>query len=423
MRAPLRSDTANGVSHHSPSEVPARPRGRVDGPRPQRRGSWSLPVPEHRRALRRRAWDGSADWLARVAAWLVTDAGEFARTRVNGPALEKRTSVDLVLRLARALAPYSDRSTGRGVTVAFATVARDAQLGESSAKKAMAVLKSGGFVLDVVEGRHLDKAERKAARAAHGGHQVSAATVRHLVIPEDAERRRNPSPAVEGETLPRRGLTPSASHLLKNSPTHARKRARTAARSGAVDDRGGSAVRARRGRYSPGTQRMAGQLIAELPILWRWRHDPERPDLWPGEHPGTVCRVIAASPIDTERFAAADVLALLERAHAEVGLTTLDGGRVSNPLGYLATLLRRAAGYAEVTHYRTRSERAAEVDAQRAERRRAAREARSAEAELRARLDSPAEREATAAILAQMALDYAKPTPPAPGAGSPPAAR
>ncbi len=167
---------------------------------------------------------------------------------------------------------------------------------------------------------------------------------------------------------------------------------------------------------------MAGQLIAQLPILWRWRRDPERPDLWPGEHPGTVCRVVAASPIDTERFDVADVLALIERAHAEVGLTTLDGGRVSNPLGYLATLLRRAAGYAELTHYRTRAERAAEVETQRAERRQAAAEAHAAEAALRARLDSPAEREATAAILAQMALDYARATPPAPRAGSSPQA-
>jgi hypothetical protein len=139
--------------------------------------------------------------------------------------------------------------------------------------------------------------------------------------------------------------------------------------------------------------------LFELPFL-----TPGAAPAAPGtRHIGDISRVVAISGLDTERFTARDILDAIAR---ELGLRLIDASHVESPLCYLATLLRRVAGYVDQHGWTTRVEQNAGIDAERrARRQEQARRAAEAAAE-RERRAAPDEHAAIEAVLEQMRRDY-----------------
>lgn len=394
----------------------AAPRGRGTAPQdgrpravPSRVGSYALSAGGRcsGQYAAVRAWDGLAAWLSELLEWSESPEGKATRD-AHG-----HISVRRFMAVAQAEGETADARTGREVTTSHETAALRAteilgqRVSRGVAIRARRVMEAAGFSVTVAEGRYLFTHERQEAQEAHGQVQRRAASVRALTHP--TKRRRFVS-VNEIEHLPRRGGVNTLSHVKRNSPTHAQARAQAATRPrhSRKNDRRRANAHHSGHRYSTSTLRLASALTG-LPFLSSWRGvigDGDRMRIVPNaRHIGGVCNVIAASGIDTERWTFEDVRDVLAQLGRE-GLPTLDGNQVENPLGYLATLLRRVIGYASVTGWRTAAER--EQDRQRRviERARQASELRAERAARQARLSDPAEQAAIAAILAEMKSKY-----------------
>ncbi|WP_344257678.1 hypothetical protein [Agromyces humatus] len=297
---------------------------------------------------------------------LATPAGEDCRR-------EARVAVGTLLRVARADWLAADVATGRGVATAHETVAADLGMSGKTVQRARGLMEALGFAVTVVEGRYLTTAEREAARAAHGGHQVRAASLRALTLPKP--------PAVENVQLPRRGEALGFSLVNENSPTRASARKSAASRPPAEKKR-----RSRAGRPAHPSaprpialQRFAAQLVdgderdgasrRRMP----WLLNAGRKGR--AVHIGALCDVLAAAGVEPTRWRPREVVETIDRWHQAQGRRTL-AGESRDPLRYFAWQLRMAldptrptpSEEVEIRHAQRaaeRAERARERDAER----------------------------------------------------------
>lgn len=339
--------------------------------------SWSLPVPAGAYA-RIRAWDGRAQWLTQLDQALRSQEGEQARRQVS-------ITHDTLLRIATLDAEAADSRNGRGVATAHDTVANTIGCCKRTVQRGRELIQRLGFAVVVVPGRYLTREERAEAAAIHGHKQRRAASVRALTVPANIR-------PVENVHLPRKGLLNPLTHLRNYSPKRTSVR-KAASRPGAIKKRS-SAAKPRQ-PYAPAVAHVAAELTNRLPFLGQWRSlVTEKPGHNPvirhqGKHIGSICKVIVSSGIDTQRLTAADVLDVLDKITQETLQVTLTGNFVSNPLGYLTTLLRRVKAYVEHAAYATAAERHQAAAARRAQliaEQAAARAEREAE---RARANTP----------------------------------
>ena len=295
-----------------------------------------------------------------------------------------------LLRVARADWLAADAETGRGVATAHETVAAALGMSSKTVQRARALMEALGFAVTIVGGRYLTTAEREAAYAAHGGHQVRAASLRALTLPKPA--------AVENVHLPRRGGVLESSLVRENSPTRAHARKSAAPRPPATRKRTQRAGRPAQPR-SLELQRFAARLIdgdeRELEVTRRrlpWLLDRAgRP-----AHIGALCDVLSNAGIDPRRWTPRELIERIDRWHQSQGRATL-AGTSRAPLAYFAWQLREAIDPAAPTPAEEVEIRRAKRDAERAEL------ARDREAE-QARMAAVDDAE-VARIIAQMRAD------------------
>lgn len=358
------------------------PQAPAQGPNAQRHGSWAFEAaPGAYGAVV--AWTSGAAWFDALMDALATEQGEHRRR-------EARVAGGTLLRVARADWLAADADTGRGVATAHETVAAELGMSSKTVQRARALMEALGFAVTIVEGRYLTTAEREAARAAHGGHQVRAASLRALTVPK-------PAP-VENVHLPRRGKALEISLDRENSPTRASARKSAAPRPPAMTKRHPRAGRPAHPR-SLELQQFAARLVdgdeRELAVARRrlpWLLDragrPDRP-----AHIGALCDVLSGAGIDPRRWTPRELIERIDRWHQSQGRASLVGtSRV--PLAYFAWQLRQAIDPAAPTPAEEVEIRRAQRDAERAEL------AREREAE-RARMAVVDEAE-VARIIAQM---------------------
>lgn len=360
------SDTPSSVSTRRPIWTTTHPRGRgriATDSRTQervRRGSWALQAPQGAYAGIE-AWSGRGHWFATLAAVLATGAGDELRRAA-------RVAPDTLLRVAEADSAVADRRTGRGVTTSHESVAGALGMSAKTVQRARDLMIALGFAAVLVEGRYLTNEERQEARLMHGGDQRRAASLRALTLPRDR-------PAVENVHLPRREVLKPSTHVLENSPTRASARVEPAARARLrkMKRTTGRHRSAHATAWPIDLQRFAGHLVQRLPWLAE------------GVHIGSVCRVIAVTGVDVERWSADDLMVLFEAVNVARGWAALSRGHVRRPLGFLAAQVRLAIAHAESVGFVSEAERAAARRIERVER------------EVRRRRDLEAERAKMAA--------------------------
>lgn len=368
--------TAPGAE--SPSQEPRR------GAIAEQPGSWSLEAPEGAYALIP-AWTSGPTWFDAVLDALNTPEGAKKRRKA-------KVAPDTLLRVARADWEAADALTGRGVSTAHETVAAALGMSPKTVQRGRRLLELLGLAVTVVEGRYLTVCERKAARAAHGGRQLRAASLRALTMPRP----------VENVHLPRRGEVLKESLVSENSPTRAGARTTAAARP--------PALKMKKIRPSANVttqprplelQRFAARLVdgderdtspRRLPWVLR------SPDRGRMRHIGALCNVLSSAGIDPRCWRPREVIEAIDRWHQSSGRRTLAADAI-DPLRYLAWQLAQAIDPTAPTPSEQARMRSAEGDARRAEREREA----TADRERMANVD----RAAVARIIAQMKADAA----------------
>lgn len=316
------ADLDTGVSPMSTSqEVGA-------APMPERLGSWVLPAPAGAYGVLV-AWQSASGWFDAVMDVLRTPDGEAARRRA-------KVAPDTLLRVAYADRAAADQRTGRGVATAHETVA--AQLGMSSktVQRARQLLETLGLAVTVVEGRYLTTAERRQARAKHGGHQVRAASTRALVMPAgyrppaaSVDDVGEDTGAVENVYLPPSSGVNRSSYLSEKSPRRARARARGAAASRRPAETKGSATTAPREPRGLDVQRLAAGLCHRMPWLERR-----------GRHVGQFCDLIERHGLAGRGWTVARLLDEVDRRARELRLRVAAVDEQRDPVAYFAWLLR-----------------------------------------------------------------------------------
>lgn len=364
--------TSSGVS---PS--PSAPRDSATAPTAGVGGearSWSLPVPDGAYA-KVPAWTSREAWFDALLDVLATPEGAATLRAAS-------VSRDTVCRVARADAESADHGTGRHVTTAHETVGRRTGLEWETVRKARRVLVKLGLAVVLVEGNYLRVDQRRAARLAHGGRQISAASVRALTMPRGTVQRTEPSTEavdqpVDTDHLPAPCAGGTSSHLESGYPS-ALTRAVAASR------------RPRTTRNHPATsvssprpielQRLAARVARRMPWLDR------------SGHIGALCDALQRAGVDGSAWSCGGLLAAVDAQVAADGWKVVDPSYQRDPLAYFVKLVRRAVASGVEPDLRRvareRAERAARA-AQRAAEDDAARRGRAPmPAALRAQLDA-----------------------------------
>lgn len=151
--------------------------------------SWAIHVPAEEWA-KIPAWWSGAHWFDTLMDWTLTPEREKARQRWH-------VADATLLAIAHVLRYAAEPSTGRHVTLSYATIrarvlanteaaeGRTIRLkADESVRLAIRTLEAGGFVHVHATGRNLLSREEKAeAFETHGGHQEQAANVMALTLP------------------------------------------------------------------------------------------------------------------------------------------------------------------------------------------------------------------------------------------------
>ncbi|MEO8093672.1 MAG: hypothetical protein ABI632_01940 [Pseudolysinimonas sp.] len=318
------------------------------------------------------AWTSGEAWFDALMDALATPEGEAVRAR-------GKVAAKTLLRIAREEWMVADVAAGRDVATSHATVGRKVDRCERQVGRARRVLALLGFAVTIEGGRYLHSHERAAARDAHGGHQVRAASTRALTLPRPA--------SVENVQLPPKGLALKESPVKESLPTRASAHEASASRPRArTSTTGRSRQDASRSPRPIELQRFAGQLVARMPWLAR------------GRHVGAVCSMLGRVGVDPARWTVDALLDAIARANVASGTVVPAAVAQRDPLGYLAWSIGRAIDPAEPTP----TEVAREVSEQRrAERARRAQE-RAAQPP-----QAPDELARIAQIIEQMKVDEA----------------
>lgn len=311
-----------------------------------RSGSWGLtPAPGSYGPLV--AWRSGADWFDALMDCLATTEGETIRRR-------RRVSVRRVLAVARAYWTYADQDTGRGVTVSHERVGRQLGICTKTVQRATRILEELGYAVTLIEGRYLTVAERRQARAHHGGAQLRAASTIALVMPKPRNVH-----------LPHRGRFLKKSSLpgwVKNQRASARRT--DASRPPALNNQKLAKSATRQRSWTPwpaDMYRFALDLAARLPWLTHRRH------------PSAVCAMLHRAGIDPAQWTPAALIKRIDAGTARAGIPrTLDGAQQCDPIAYTAWLIAQTIDPAAPTPVEEaeilaarRARRIAEADAER----------------------------------------------------------
>lgn len=250
------------------------------------------------------AWTGRRDWLNQ-ARWAIHTP--------DGQRLRKHYQIALptFLVLIVAIAAFADSRTGRDVAAAGDTIARHAGAGSAKAvQRCRAILRDLGLAVEMARGRVLTGDEHLAAELHHGGRQHRAASRWALTSPvwavtgAAAERRHNPGK----ETTKRKRRGSGFVHLSRSKylgsnkvtsrRTHQRAHTREAARPKSTTPRSPRPLH---------LQRAAAELLRHATTLDH------------GQHPGSVCNVLADIGIDTTRWRGRDIARALDHDTATRG--------------------------------------------------------------------------------------------------------
>lgn len=273
----------------------------------RRRGSWHLPVTDGAYSTIP-AWTSRESWIDQVDSALASAEGRDL-CRAN------RVSATAARAVAAAHAGYADSGTGRTVTAAVASIATRAGVSTSVVNRTRRVLVALKLAREVVGGRHLRADERVAAKASHGGRQISAASVWALSTPIGASAQ-----IKQRDSLPSPRRVSSSSSVRKNSPKPRK--------------RGPKNPRRERAPRPLHTQRAAAHLVSRLmpsaPSLGR----ADRTGQIVGDHVhiGAVADTLTKAGIDTERWTGHAIADVIDAQQTAAGWVT---GRIESPLGWL----------------------------------------------------------------------------------------
>lgn len=278
--------------------------------------SWAPETPEGAYS-KLPCWRSRRHWIQALARALVTDAG---RTQLATKKLGRQT----VLRVADCDASYADVKTGRELRTAHDTVAQKLGLSRDTVKHARRILTRLGFMRTVVGGRYLTRAEREAAREAHGGTQHRIASTRALTVPQEHAEETATTPLV------RRTRVLRPSHLGNYSPTRAQS-----APEGAASRRAKTRKKTALPAASSRALHLARRLMREL-----------RGVLHQCARPAELARVLDAVPgaVDLSPSQLVDALDSRNVALGQDALT-----HVRNPAGWLRRALPVALAVRETT--------------------------------------------------------------------------
>lgn len=327
------------------SEGTAHPHA-VSKDRPaRRRGSWQLPVQDGAYAGIP-AWTSRDGWVAQVAAALDTDDGRaLCRAHRVSPASARA--------VAAAHAACADTATGRSVTAAVSTIAARAGVSSSVVSRTRRVLLALKLAHEVVCGRHLSVNERAEARAAHGGRQISAASVWALSTPEGASAQ-----VKQRDSLPSPRRVRSLSSVRKKSPkprTRGRKTPRPTTEPRTLHAQLAAA-------------QLATRLLPSAPSLGHV--DATGRITGPHDHIGAIADALIAAGVDTERWTGHAIADVIDAQNKSAGWTA---NRITFPARWLrhrlASLADTWTGPSPADRHRaTQARIKAESDARAAER-------------------------------------------------------
>lgn len=261
------------------------------------------------------AWWGAEDWLSEVDVALL-EHRDVCRSH--------RIQPDTVLAVARGMAGYADRRTGRDCRPTNVRLVDGVQVSLSTVQRARRVLKALGLVVELVAGRSiLTRSERLEAWQRGSAHRQIAA---EFALCSRRQRPRRPgrvSPGrrvlVERDTPPRSYEVRAESHLSK---THLRSKTDKIEEERAPHAAPTKAGR-RRTRHDPAARRLAEGVRGRMAWLRGVSAARLAPLLTPHARAGWT-------PRDVERAAAGSLAARGWRLHPNL----------AQPAAYLATLLR-----------------------------------------------------------------------------------
>ena len=342
---------------------------------PTRRGitggcaSWSLPVDDgaYQGVL---AWRSRSAWMSWVVEELATPRGvELCRGKIKA---------DTLLMVAREDAATADSSSGRGVSTSRATVAKRLGMSGRHVGTARGILEQLGAAVTIERGRHLSPQERSLARAAHGGYQEAAGSVRALTMPAltsttpteppvESEGISDPTP-VDTFHLPRRGSVNKTPPVKKYLPTRAKAREKAATRPKLKRKTHSTALRAPRDIE---TQRFVWA-IAQRFLLSDASSPRQGAPLRPGvlrggRHIGHLARILERNNVTPRRYTPQSLADALQRLIEAGKFRSPRHEELRDPLAHFAWTLRRLN---ELTEGETTIERIHREDLERADRRR-----------------------------------------------------
>lgn len=313
--------------------------------------SWHFEAPSDH--AKHPAWHSPMQWMLLVAFALDTEAGDRAR--------KKEISREKVLAIAYAEARTADYATGRSVTTSNTTLAARTGMSERHAERGRKWLVDMGLAVVLVAGRHLNRAERRAARAAHGGNQIAAASHRALIAPKRwvLAAARFLTDDSTGD-LPSNTLSSLTRHLFKRVTKRAHARRSAATRPPAKKKRKSAPPKPR----NLASQKFTAQLQRRLSWL----------NLCSTRHIGHLCDLLERRNITPDRWTVDALITHLNQWIADHGWRLPQTAH--DPLAVLATMLDRAVTEDTITPAQRANERAERIAARARER--AAEDARRA---------------------------------------------
>ncbi|WP_460002203.1 hypothetical protein [Microbacterium xylanilyticum] len=319
-----------------------------------------------------------------------------------------RIKADTVMAVARVDAETADGTSGRGVTTSHKTVAKRLGMSDRHVGTARRIIEKLGLAVTIIRGRHLSPQERSTARAAHGGYQEAAASVRALTMPLEAVQAHTRAPGVSESHsgaspvdtfhLPGTGSVNEFSPLSEVSPMRAGARRKAAAR---PKPRRKSYPKAERQPRDVEMQRFAWEILQRF-LLSDSPLPREGAPVTPGalrdrKHIGNLMRVLERNRITPARYTVKSLSEALDTLIAAGKIPPARHDEIRDPFANFAWRLHRLA---QLTEGETTIERINRENAERTQRR--AEQARDAAS--RAATDLAAADAAAAAFFAQSRL-------------------
>lgn len=242
------------------------------------------------------------------------------------------------------LAEGADHRTGRDVKVSIATIMDRTHLSRSTVRRHLAAAREARLLRDVAEGRHLTRGEGARAVRTMGWRPEGRAPIRALCMPAHLVQNHVHAGQRDLDAPPRFFVVEFFSSVGREKPTRAHTRE---AQSDPRSRRRGRRSRCDRTPRPLWVQRLSAELVDR----WTW--------LGKG-HIGAVCDALTSSGI-TEDWTSRDVADAVDRWHQDRHWEA-QGIYARNPIGWLRIAVTRALEDYPIPSSRLAAERAAEAE-------------------------------------------------------------